>query len=191
MYDNFFWMNHFGDPGYKYHALMSQLWGVLGLRLANAEILPFDFDFYGATLRGFLQEIQRKPGADKLQLKPVFDRIAEFESAGRALNSAASAALAGSGAQGVNLDALNQSIMQVEGNWLSADGIPGRPWFKHVLYAARYTYAHLELPGVTEAVEAADWPRAQQQAKVLEDALAKNVALLRQARVQLQTAPTR
>ena len=29
-YDDFFWMNHFGDPGYKYHTLMSQLWGSNG-----------------------------------------------------------------------------------------------------------------------------------------------------------------
>ena len=47
MYDDFFWMNHFGDPGYRYHTLMAQLWGVMALRLANAEILPFDFDSYG------------------------------------------------------------------------------------------------------------------------------------------------
>jgi hypothetical protein len=38
MYDDFYWMNHFGDPGYHYHTLMSQLWGVLALRLANADI---------------------------------------------------------------------------------------------------------------------------------------------------------
>ena len=183
VYDDFYWMNHFGDPGYKYHALASQLWGVLGLRLANAEVLPFDFAFYGSTLRSFVQEIQKKPGATKLQLKPVLDRISEFESEGKALNAAVNAAL--ESGKAANLDPLNQSIMQVEGNWLTAEGIPGRPWFKHVLYAARYTYAHLELPGVTEAVEASDWPRAQQQAKILEDALARNVALLRQARAQL------
>ena len=35
MYDDFFWMNHFGDPGYKYHAAMSQLWGVTAMRLAR------------------------------------------------------------------------------------------------------------------------------------------------------------
>ena len=44
-------------------------------------------------------------------------------------------------------------MMQVERNWLNPDGIPGRPWFKHMLYGARFTYAHLELPGLTEAVE--------------------------------------
>jgi N-acetylated-alpha-linked acidic dipeptidase len=42
-YDDFYWMNHFGDPGYRYHTLMSQLWGVTALRLANADLLPFDF----------------------------------------------------------------------------------------------------------------------------------------------------
>src|ERR1022692_4371417 len=39
-YDDCFWMNHVGDPGYRYHTLMSQLWGVLALRLANADLLP-------------------------------------------------------------------------------------------------------------------------------------------------------
>ena len=57
MYDDFFWMNHFGDPGYRYHALMAQLWGVLALRLANAEILPYDFDFYGENIRQFVADL--------------------------------------------------------------------------------------------------------------------------------------
>ena len=50
-------MNHFGDPGYRYHALMTQLWGVLALRLANAEILPFDFEFYGNNIRQFVEDL--------------------------------------------------------------------------------------------------------------------------------------
>ena len=69
-------------------------------------------------------------------------------------------------------------MMQVERNWLNPDGIPGRPWFKHILYGARFTYAHLELPGLTEAVEAQDWPRAKQQAEILQRALTKNTKLL-------------
>ena len=46
-------------------------------------------------------------------------------------------------------------MMQVERNWLNPDGIPGRPWFKHILYGARFTYAHLELPGLAEAAREA------------------------------------
>ena len=71
--------------------------------------------------------------------------------------------------------------MQVESNWLDPAGIPGRPWFKHVLYAARYTYAHLEFPGLTESMEAQNWPLARTQADLLEAALARNTELLRRA----------
>ncbi len=82
--------------------------------------------------------------------------------------------------------AINRAIMEIESNWLISDGIPGRPWFKHSLYAARYTYAHLELPGITEAVEKQDWKTAREQAAFLENALVKNTALLRQATKQLK-----
>ena len=81
--------------------------------------------------------------------------------------------------------------MQIERNWCNPDGIPGRPWFKHTLYAARFTYAHLELPGLTEAAEANDWKRAAEQQKILESELAKNIALLHQARAELQDASER
>jgi len=70
-------------------------------------------------------------------------------------------------------------------NWLHPDGIPGRPWFQHLLYAARYTYAHLELPGLTEAAEKQDWQTARTQAALLEQAVTKNTELLRQARAVL------
>src|SRR3984957_18301038 len=58
-YDDFFWMNHFGDPGYRYHTLMSQLWGVLALRLANADLLPFDFASYASNIRQFVDELAK------------------------------------------------------------------------------------------------------------------------------------
>jgi N-acetylated-alpha-linked acidic dipeptidase len=192
MYDDFYWMNHFGDPGYRYHQLMAQLWGVLALRLANAEILPLDFAFYGDNIRQFVAELnqhnalQVKGKPEKMDLRPLLARVAEFESAGRSLNRAISGALAAGTLDAARATHLNQQLMQVEANWLNPDGIPGRPWFKHILYAARYTYAHLELPGLTEAVEKGDWKLAREQAAILENALARNAALLRDARTQLE-----
>ena len=73
---------------------------------------------------------------------------------------------------------INEGLMQAERNWLNPDGIPGRPWFKHILYGARYTYAHLELPGLTEAVEKGDWKTAGQQAAILQRAIANNTQLM-------------
>ena len=181
MYDDFYWMNHFGDPGYRYHKLMAQLWGVLALRLANAEILPFDFALYAANIRQFVHELDRRTHAQqKMDLKPVLARIADFEAAGRDVNQAISRALASGKVDTQLADRINRQLMQAELNWLNPEGIPGRPWFKHILYAARYTYAHLELPGLTEAAEKGDWKTAQEQARILENALAPNAALLRE-----------
>ena len=182
MYDNFYWMNHVGDPGYRYHALMSQLWGVLAMRLANSEVVPYDFETYATKLREFVKEIEKKKGAkDNLDLKAVLAGIDEFEAEGRALNKAVEAKLGGDNGATNNFAALNTNVMAVERNWLNPNGIPGRPWFKHMLYAARYTYAHLELPGLTEAVEKGDWKTAREQAKILEVATKNNAALLKES----------
>jgi len=96
-----------------------------------------------------------------------------------ALNRAMQSALATGRLEAKTAARVNQSIRRVELNWLNPEGIPNRPWFKHLLYAARYTYAHLELPGLTEALEAGNWRLAAEQAKILEAAFVKNIALLR------------
>ena len=216
-YDDFFWMNHFGDPGYKYHALMSQLWGVTALRLANADLLPFDFATYAANIRQFVGELashrnsvilsrarsnERTQSKDPasveattgpsrsshdatptdlsgaLDLSAVTQAIDAFEAAGKQLNASLARKLSTGSIDAREAATINHGMMQLERNWLNPDGIPGRPWFKHILYGARYTYAHLELPGLTEAVEKQDWPVAQQQAEILERALHNNTKLL-------------
>ena len=188
MYDNFYWMNQFGDPGYRYHTLMSKVWGVLALRLANAEILPFDFGFYGDNVRQFVEELQKQNEAKKnFDFRPLLARVDQFEEAGRNLSRATERALASGRFDRALAARINRDIRQVEANWLNPEGIPGRPWFKHILYSARYTYAHLELPGLTEAIERTDWKVAAEQGKILEDALARNTALLNSARAQLES----
>jgi N-acetylated-alpha-linked acidic dipeptidase len=181
LYDDYFWMNHFGDPGYRYHSLMSQLWGVLGLRLANADLLPFDFESYGENIRQFVADLnQANQVAGHIDLVGLQRGIADFQAAGRELNVSLAGAVESGSLDPAVLRRVNEQLMQVERGWCNADGIPGRPWFKHSLYAARYTYAHLELPGLTEAAEAGDWKRAGEQGKILEGELARNTALLKE-----------
>ena len=178
MYDDFYWMNHFGDPGYRYHTLMSQLWGVTALRLANADLLPFDFASYAENIRQFVAELSKGKDMGELNLQPVQNAIDDFESVGKKLDSSLQQMLAAGKVDPKVAGAINSLMMQVERNWLNPDGIPGRPWFKHILYGCRFTYAHLELPGLTEAVEKQDWSTAQQQAEILRQALIKNTMLL-------------
>jgi N-acetylated-alpha-linked acidic dipeptidase len=203
-YDDFYWMNHFGDPGYRYHTLMTQLWGVTALRLADADLLPFDFATYASNIRQFVTElgarnksvilngarsndrVESKDPASSLDLREVQKAIDNFEAAGKKLNGAISRRLSSGPLEAQLASTLNHAMMQVERNWLNPDGIPGRPWFKHILYGARYTYAHLELPGLTEAIEKQDWREAGNQAAILKRSLENNTQLLNDLNRQLQ-----
>ncbi len=188
MYDDFYWMNHFGDPGYRYHAAMSQLWGVTALRLAQADVLPLDFQFYGDTINQFLTELEenKKYDAAKLNLAAAHKAAKELEAASARTESLLKPAIAAGKLTSSRAASVNQLLMQGEANFILPEGIPGRPWFKHILYSARYTYAHLELPAITEAVESGNWLEAQHQTEVLVKALRAETTLMQQANVALQ-----
>jgi N-acetylated-alpha-linked acidic dipeptidase len=53
----------------------------------------------------------------------------------------------------------------VESDLLAPEGLPGRPWFRHTIFApGEYTgYAAVVVPGVNEAIDARDAVRAQAQ----------------------------
>ena len=183
IYDDHYWMEHIGDPSFEYHIALTRIWGVVALRLANADLLPFDFQFNAAALEIFLRELEQKNKVDpkRLVLKRLHDRIAEFEIAGAALREDTAGGLLSDAIPQLQFQRLNEQLLQVESNWLDPAGIPGRPWFQHLLYSSRYTYAHLEFPGLTEAVEKQDWKLAGKQAALLERAVEKNTRLLKSA----------
>jgi len=190
-YDDHVWMTQFGDPTFGYHTALTRIWGLVALRLANSDILPFDFAANGAALRGFLAELQRdgKFDLERLPLASLRDEIGIFEKSGKDLRDLTLGELAAGNPSADQIRELNSRLLQVESNWLDPRGIPGRPWFQHILYAARYTYAHLEFPGLTEAVEAGNWGQAEEQADVLVAALKRNAGLLDSAAASWRSPP--
>ncbi|HXH27518.1 MAG TPA: M28 family metallopeptidase, partial [Candidatus Polarisedimenticolia bacterium] len=50
IYDDFFWMDHFGDPAFEYQTLAARLYGLLAMRLADADVVPLRYAPYGAAL---------------------------------------------------------------------------------------------------------------------------------------------
>ena len=56
---------------------------------------------------------------------------------------------------------------------LTEQGLPHRPWFRHVIYApGEYTgYAAVVIPGVNEALDKGDSERTRQQLAALAAAL--------------------
>jgi N-acetylated-alpha-linked acidic dipeptidase len=66
---------------------------------------------------------------------------------------------------GENLDALNAQLIQTERQLISSDGLPRRPWFKHLIYAPGfYTgYGVKTLPGVREGIEEKRYEEAERE----------------------------
>ncbi|MEO8808776.1 MAG: transferrin receptor-like dimerization domain-containing protein [Rhodanobacter sp.] len=63
---------------------------------------------------------------------------------------------------------VNQQMGQMEQALTDTDGLPGRPWFKHYIYAPGMLtgYGVKTVPGVREAIEGRRWAEANQYAAV-------------------------
>jgi len=198
LYDNFYWMSHFGDPTFDYHAAMSRLWGVMALRLANADILPFDLSAYAEDLLAYAGSL--KEYASKEFAARHLDGVA---AEARKLKQAAAAAekrirnilarpsrsfgtigarlpegQAGNPEQSL-LRKMREEMRQLEQDLLNQDGLPGRPWFKHLVYAPLPSYEAETLPGVREALLERDEGRAAAQAQLLRRAIRNMTARMR------------
>jgi hypothetical protein len=150
----------------------------VALRLADAEILPLDVESYAASVRDFVRRLDDIPGAaNHLELPRLVGAVRALRAAGRRLNWRVDRALASGSPTADVAQRVNRGLRQFEQNWLHEEGIPGRPWFKHLLYAPRYTYAAMTLPGITEAAEAGEWDRAAAQLSLVANAVERNTAL--------------
>jgi N-acetylated-alpha-linked acidic dipeptidase len=176
IYDNHNWVSRIGDPGFRYHVAMVQLWGVMALRLANAEAIPLDYAPYARTIGDFITEVERRGPATAL-FADAKVAAGELLQAADAFNRARATALAAN--DGPALAGLNGQLLLVERALLDPAGIPGRPWYQHQIYAPKFTYAPEVLPGVAEALDEKDAPRASAQAERLAAALRRAAAALR------------
>ena len=58
IYDDFYWYTHFADTDFKYGKALAQTVGVSVLRLADSELLPFDFDNFTDTIKNYVNEVK-------------------------------------------------------------------------------------------------------------------------------------
>ena len=64
IYDDFYWYTHFADSDFQYGRALAQTAGTTVMRLADAELLPFDFDDLTDTVRRYVEEV-KKLASDK------------------------------------------------------------------------------------------------------------------------------
>ena len=177
IYDTHEWVARIGDPGFRYHATMVQLWGLLALRLANADALPLDYVPYADGIAGFIKDIERRATASRPAFADLHAAAAELKDAALGFNRRRDDALARVDLPA--LERLNASLIRVERALIDPAGIPERPWYRHLIYAPKYTYAPEVLPGVAEAVDAGKEALAAGEAVRVTKALRRAAALLR------------
>jgi N-acetylated-alpha-linked acidic dipeptidase len=188
VYDSFTWMKKFGDPDFAYHATAAKLAGILTLRLAEADVLPFDYEAYAAEIAAYLNELEsvartRKPpeGQPGLELKAVNNAVAAFRAAAARVMEEAHAAQEAGDAE--RIAGVNAALREAEQELLAPGGLAGRPWYRHTVFApgTYQGYGVVLLPGVREALERGDWPIARAEAEVLAEALQRAAARLAEA----------
>lgn len=83
VYDNYDWMRLFGDPGFRYHKALAQIWALLILEMADSPVLPFDFNDYARAVKGFIEDLERLASTkdsphDYIDLEPLHGAVEEL-----------------------------------------------------------------------------------------------------------------
>jgi N-acetylated-alpha-linked acidic dipeptidase len=57
VYDDFYWYTHFSDTDFVYGRALAQTAGTAVMRLAGADLLPYDYDDFTDTIRRYIEEV--------------------------------------------------------------------------------------------------------------------------------------
>jgi N-acetylated-alpha-linked acidic dipeptidase len=184
-YDSFYWMDHFGDPGFTYHVAAAQLWGTLAMRLADAEGLPFDYTDYATQIRDFFTEAMRlariRNLASSLDDKSMTSAIDDFaKEAERVEKDRQEAVRKGDRAE---LAKINDALVQAERQFIDAKGLRGRAWYKHQIYAPGiYTgYAAQPLTDFRQAIDDRNSANAKEALERIVDSIKRVTKTLKSA----------
>ena len=169
VFDNYAWYIQNADPKFVYLQQMARVLGLEALRMADADVLPYDYVTYARAIESYLDAAKRKASDNQLNSLDFASAQMAVARFAAAAQKARSRQIAPSG----DLAKLNLALRQTETALISPAGLPNRPWYRHTIFApGEYTgYAAVVIPGVNEAIAAKDSARAAQQLAVLTQAL--------------------
>jgi N-acetylated-alpha-linked acidic dipeptidase len=179
-FDNFAWYTANADPHFLYLQEMARVFGLEAIRMADADVLPYDYVSYARAISTYLEAAKikaRDAGFDSLDFAPA-------DAAATRMAEAAQRAYVLQAAPAGDLARLNNVLRQTEAALLNNAGLPNRPWYRHMIYApGEYTgYAAVVIPGVNEAIEGKNANLAAQQLVVLTQTLDRAARVLDSAR---------
>jgi N-acetylated-alpha-linked acidic dipeptidase len=225
IYDDFYWYTHFSDYDFVYGRALSQTGGTAMMRLADADLLPFQFTDFADDVKLYIKEVEKFATQQREEIEEKNQKIQEgvFEATAdprqtwvapkkeelpphlnfapldnaveSLVKSAAEyqkaldrvAANGGAVLASQSIAELNQMLMQSEHKLTTAEGLPGRFWYKHELYApGTYTgYAAKAIPAVREGLEQKKWRDAEASAARVARVLENEAALISAAAAKL------
>jgi N-acetylated-alpha-linked acidic dipeptidase len=222
IYDDFYWYSHFSDYDFVYGRALAQTAGLTVLRMADADIMPYNFEGLSHTTAQYVDEVKallesRRKEAEDIKRNladgvyeaandprnptvappareiPPYLNFAPLDNAAAALQQAAAHYTdALTTAQGKpftpdRLQTINQQLAQAERKLTSEQGLPRRPWMRHLLYAPGwYTgYSAKTMPGVREAIEEGRYTEAEEQVGLVAHALQDEAAWIEQITKEL------
>ena len=184
-FDDYDWFIRFADPTFAYEQQQARVFGLEILHMADADVLPYDYEAYGREILRYIEAAQTRVGQKISQTASdqvhagFFDFAPAIAAAHRLIDAGGRIRLRQTSAAG-DLHQLNTELRAAEEALLDPSGLPGRPWYKHTIYApGEYTgYAAVVIPGVNEALDSGDENRAKAQLASLAAALNASSAVL-------------
>jgi N-acetylated-alpha-linked acidic dipeptidase len=180
-FDDFMWFKKFGDPDFVYEQQMARVYGLQMLRMASADVLPYDYENYGKEILVYIDAAMNKSKERFGDKSPNFSAALE---AARHLQEAGAKMLQKQRKIPGTPEPMNAKLRGAERALLIPEGLPNRPWYRHSIYApGQYTgYAAVVIPGINEAIDRGDRTQTEQQIAVLAGTLNRAVMTLQQYR---------
>ncbi len=181
-YDNFAWFERFGDPDWVFGPMLSQADGLLALRFANADLLPYDVTRYAIDTRTHVNTLMEVAAARRIQvdLSRLVAATTDLEVAARELEAARTRRVERS----IDPDAaarINTAMIGLEKAWLDDRGLQDRRWSRS-LYVSPDPfsgYASWMLPGIRYEIETDDPAEVPEWEGRYVDAVARLAARMR------------
>jgi N-acetylated-alpha-linked acidic dipeptidase len=225
IYDDFYWYTHFSDYDFVYGRALSQTGGTAIMRMADADLLPFQFADFADDVKMYVREVEKfaNQQRDEIQERnlkilegayeasadpretwvtpkkediPPHLNFAPLDNAVETLTRSATeyqkvldrvSANGGAVLASASLNEVNALLIQSERKLTTPEGLPGRFWYKHELYApGTYTgYAAKAIPAVRENLEQKKWKEAEEAAARVAQVLENESALITAAAAKL------
>jgi N-acetylated-alpha-linked acidic dipeptidase len=165
VYDDFYWYTHFEDTDFSYGRTLAQTSSTLVLRLADADVIPFQYVDAAETIHTYVAEVKKLAETQRVQIKERNAQIAEgvykaledpkkksvapqpeaqepyfnFAPLDQAADDLTAAAKEYDAAFAAHASdgkgTVNAQLLLTERVLVDTEGLPGRPWYQNLIYA--------------------------------------------------------